>query len=110
MARVLDSGGALCVTVTHPTMDAGRWDGDGFVIDEPYLEPGRFEGTFARDGLEMTFRGWRYPLEAHALALEAAGLVIEALREPLPALSAPAPFDHHRLLPLFLMLRARRPA
>jgi SAM-dependent methyltransferase len=108
-ARVLEPGGALCICVTHPMMDAGSWEDGRFVVDGSYLETSRFEGTFARDGLEMTFRGWCYPLEAYSEALAEAGFAVELLREPAPSPDAPEHLEHHRRLPLFLMLRARRP-
>jgi SAM-dependent methyltransferase len=114
-ARVLRADGQLCVCVTQPFADAGRFtssDADApFVIEGSYLRTDRFEGHFERDGLEMTFHGWTYPLEAYSRALEAAHLHIAALREP------PAPADYlerhpdergWRRLPLFLMFRATR--
>lgn len=107
-ARVLEPGGAFCVCVTHPMMDAGRWDGERFFIDGSYLVTSRFEGTFVRDGLEVTFCGWCHPLEAYFRALTEAGFVVDELREPRPSEPAPNHFDHHRRLPLFLMVRARR--
>jgi SAM-dependent methyltransferase len=106
-ARVLEPGGSCCICVTHPTMDAGRWDGNQLIVEDSYLDSSRFEGTFARDGLEMTFRGWRYPLEAYTGALTDAGFVIEELREPQPSGEAPDHLAHHRRIPMFLMLRAR---
>jgi SAM-dependent methyltransferase len=61
-ARVLQPHGHLCVCVTHPLADAGRFatrQGDApFVIQGSYLESRRFEEREQRDGLEMTFRGW----------------------------------------------------
>jgi SAM-dependent methyltransferase len=114
-ARVLQPHGHLCACVTHPVADAGRFaarQGDApFVIDGSYLESRRFEGRFERDGLEMTFRGWAYPLEAYSRALEAAHLRIEALREPpVPAEEAERDPDERRWrrLPMFLMFRATR--
>jgi SAM-dependent methyltransferase len=109
-ARVLEPGGRLCACITHPVMDAGRWQGEALVIEGSYLDTRRYEGTFGRDGLEVTFRGWCYPLEAYAKALEDAGFVIEALREPLPASDAPPDYDHHLRIPVFLMLRALKPS
>jgi SAM-dependent methyltransferase len=86
-ARVLEPGGRLCVCVTHPTADAGRFDGKQpdapFTIRGVYLGRNRLEeDTFERDDLVITFTGWRYALEEYAGALEAAGLLIERLREP----------------------------
>ena len=93
-ARVLAPGGALCACVTHPFTDALH-EGVG-----AYLDGGVFEGTFARDGLRMTFHGWTHPLSAYTGALEAACLRIEALREP----RGPEPRDWR----MFLMFRAAR--
>ena len=112
-ARVLETNGRLCVCVTHPVNDAGafasREPDASFVIDGSYLGKRPFEGTFERDGLEITFRGWVYPLEAYGRALEDAGFVIEAIREP-PATAAAVERDPperrwQRLL-AFLFLRA----
>jgi SAM-dependent methyltransferase len=114
-ARVLRPDGHLCACVTHPLADAGGFDSPQadapFVIEAGYLEPRRFEGRFERDGLEMTFRGWAYPLESYSRALEAAQLRIEALREPaLPAEAARRRPEEARWrrIPMFLMFRAAR--
>jgi SAM-dependent methyltransferase len=118
IGRVLIPGGVLCACITHPMADSGRWaDDETFVIGERYLDERPFEGTFERPGSPpMTFTGWIYPLESYSRALEAAGLVIEALREP-PAPDAEVesrgPEARSRMarwqrLPNFLMFRARR--
>jgi SAM-dependent methyltransferase len=98
-ARVLEPGGRLCICVTHPLRDAGTFRGETFVIAEPYLETRRFALTVARDGLEVSFRGWARPLEAYTTALEDAGFVLEALRE------VPDPV---RPIPNFVLIRARK--
>jgi SAM-dependent methyltransferase len=112
-ARVLAPGRPLCVCVTHPTADAGKFqskDPDApFVIPGSYLGRHRFEGVFQRDGLEITFAGWRYSLEEYASALEDSGLVIERLREPAApasALAARPGYERWQRLPNFLHLRA----
>lgn len=110
IARVLEPGGRLCACVTHPTRDACVRQGDRFVIEHQYLEQRRFEGTFTRDGLTITFKGWCYPLEAYSRALEGAGFVIEAIREPPSPPPGAEPSDTYeadRRFPDFLMLRAR---
>ena len=109
-ARVLEPGRPLCVCVTHPTADAGRFQSTEpdapFVIAGSYLGRHRVDELFERDGLQMHFTGWRYPIEAYARALEDAGLLIDRLREP----AAPAParpgYERWRRLPNFLHLRA----
>jgi SAM-dependent methyltransferase len=109
-ARVLRPQGRLCVCVTHPLADAGRFAGPQddapFVIEGSYLETRRFEGRFERKGLEMTFRGWMYPLEAYSRALEGAHLHIEALREP-PMPEPDPDATRWRRVPMFLMFRAK---
>jgi ubiquinone/menaquinone biosynthesis C-methylase UbiE len=113
-ARLLVPGGRFCIAVTHPFADAGSWDDeDVFVIEGSYFGRRRYEGTFERDGLTMTFRGWVYALGDYFRALEDAGMLVEALREP------PIPDDLARRrpraarwqrLPNFLYLRALNPA
>ena len=109
-ARVLRPGGHLCACVTHPIPDAGAFaahDGDApFVIEGSYLGPRRWlEIPVEREGLQMDFSGWAYSLEAYSLALEHAGFMIEALREP-PYPSSEESDRRWRRIPLFLMWRA----
>ncbi|MGN6377580.1 MAG: class I SAM-dependent methyltransferase [Gaiellales bacterium] len=114
-ARVLEPGGALCICVTHPINDAGlfasREPDAEFVITDRYFDRRRFDASFERAGLNMTFHSWRSPLSAYTRPLEEHGLVIERVREP------PAPDSwakrlpsevRWQLLPLFLWLRARK--
>ena len=75
------------------------------LIAGSYFGRRRYEGTFAHAGLEITFRGWCYPLEEYFRAFEAAGLLVEALREPV-ALEEEDP--RHARVPLFLLIRATR--
>jgi hypothetical protein len=71
------------------------------VITEAYLEQRRMEMRVERDRLDFTFDGWCLPLEAYARALEDAGLLIEAIREP-----ADADGGRWARVPMFLMWRA----
>jgi SAM-dependent methyltransferase len=112
-ARVLQPGRHLCASVTHPMSDAGSFAGQQpdapFTIPGAYLGRRRFEGSFERDGLQMTFHGWCYPLEDYAHALEDAGLLIEMLREPSVSEAAARQHPSYRRwqrLPMFLQLRA----
>jgi ubiquinone/menaquinone biosynthesis C-methylase UbiE len=100
-ARVLEPDGRFCICITHPMRDAGRFEESGrdapLVIRESYFGKRRYELSVARDGLELHFRSWAYSLETYMRALEAAGFLVEALREP-P--------DPDRRLPNFLVIRA----
>ncbi len=114
-ARVLRPQGRMCVCITHPLADAGsfaRQEADApFLIEGSYFGRRRVDAAFERNGLQMTFHGWSYPLEEYVRAFEGAGLLIEALREPpLPA----GRREQHdlasrrwRRIPNFLMLRLR---
>jgi SAM-dependent methyltransferase len=97
-ARVLASDGHFCLCITHPMRDAGGFEDERFVITEDYLERRQFELEVARGGLELHFKSWAYPLEAYMRALEDAGFLVEALREPR---------DPSRHIPNFLLLRAK---
>jgi len=115
IARILVPGGRLCLAIVHPINSCGRFESPAadarFVIRGDYLRPFRYSDVVRRDGLSMTFHSQHPSLEAYSCALEEAGLLIEALREPgVPdeAISAPASRRWQRL-PLFLHLRARRP-
>jgi SAM-dependent methyltransferase len=107
-ARVLRPDGKLCACVTHPIADAGQFEsrdaGAPFAIKGSYLGPRRWLelAVVHRDGLTMDFSGWAYPLETYFRAMERAGFMVQALREP------PAVEDDQqwRRIPLFLMWRA----
>ena len=115
-ARVLRHGGALCVCITHPMTDAGtfasREPDSPFVIEGSYLGERRWmEIETERDGLQMHFKGWAYSLEAYFLALERAGFMIQAVREPrvLDDTLDRIPSEYRwQRIPVFLMFRAVR--
>jgi SAM-dependent methyltransferase len=114
-ARVLTADGRLCVCVTHPFTDAGRFASDDgaapFIIPGSYLEAREFHEKFERDGLDITFHGHCYPLQDYARALEEAGLVIERLREPSVGAEdteANRSWIHGQRVPTFLHLRCRK--
>jgi SAM-dependent methyltransferase len=114
--RVLATGGRLCVALLHPIASAGTFlqdDADArFVLTRSYFEPGCEPQVFERGGLSMTFLDRHLPLEAYFGALQAAGLVVEALREPRPddaAVSDHPAMGRRRRVPLLLHLRAVKP-
>jgi SAM-dependent methyltransferase len=100
-ARVLVAGGRFCACVTHPISDAGRRDGDAYVLSESCLEDRWYDLDLERNGLRIAFRYRTYPLGAYFAALEDAGFLVEAVREPRSAHA-----EHRTRIPLFLMWRA----
>jgi SAM-dependent methyltransferase len=114
-ARVLTSQGRFCICVTHPLSDAGGFEGKDsdapFTIHGSYLGRRRYEGTFERDGLRMTFHGWSHALEEYARPLEEAGFLVERIREPAAspqAVAHRAEYRRWQRVPMFLHLRARK--
>jgi SAM-dependent methyltransferase len=112
--RVLVPGGRFCVCITHPVNDAGRFEsterGAPFLM-HVYRGRRRYDEWFERRGVRLRFVSWCYPLEDYARALEDAGLLIEAFREPAADRSSVAPHGERRLrIPNFLMFRALKPA
>ena len=102
-ARVLELGGRLCFSTVHPWTSLKG--GKDYFAERTYGE------TRTRGGLTMTFTDRHRPLGAYAAALERAGLLIEALREPVPdaahiaAHPEVAPWTRR---PAFLLGRARK--
>jgi ubiquinone/menaquinone biosynthesis C-methylase UbiE len=114
--RVLRPGSRFCVCVTHFVNDAGRFEpdsADGAFYVDAYRGKRPYDEVWERAGVAMRFVGWCYPLESYTRALEDAGFLIEAIREPVPSAErlAEKPRAARRLrIPNFLMLRALKPA
>jgi hypothetical protein len=114
IARVLDRGGRLCLAIVHPINSSGRFEtseaDSPFIIKGDYLQTFRYSDSIERDGLAMTFHSQHRPLETYFLALEDAGLVVDALREPGVPEHAITMARQRRWqrLPLFMHMRARR--
>ena len=114
-ARVLEPGGKLCLAIVHPLNSAGRFEQSApdalFVIEGDYLGAFRYADTLERGGLTMTFHSAHRPLETYFNALEEAGFLVDALREPAVPEHAIVADSWRRWqrLPLFLHVRARRP-
>jgi ubiquinone/menaquinone biosynthesis C-methylase UbiE len=114
--RVLRLGSRFCVCVTHFVNDAGWFEpdtADGAFFVDAYRGRRRYDQVWERNGVSMRFVGWCYPLEGYTRALEEAGFLVEAIREPLADAErvAARPRATRRLrIPNFLMLRALKPA
>ncbi len=103
-ARVLEPGGRLVASIEHPLNKAGRFesrDPDArFVIEDSYFE----RRLVVEETRDFAFAKHKHPLEDYSRALERAGLLIEALREP--AYVGRPRWDR---VPLFLLFRAVKP-
>jgi SAM-dependent methyltransferase len=108
-ARVLEPGGRLCLAIPHPVNSAGSFQGRDddapFIIDGSYLDqrPADWVGNW--DDIRVTFHSEHRPLEAYSRAVETAGLLIEAIREP----SSKSSKRRWQRIPLFLHMRAVKP-
>jgi SAM-dependent methyltransferase len=116
VARVLVPGGRLCASIVHPINSAGEFErdepGSPFVISGSYVESRRYVEEMERDGLTMTFHSLHHSFETYSKALEGAGLLLEAVREP-GASAALVDTDPTRTrwqrIPVFLFFRALKP-
>ena len=115
-ARVLEHGGRLCLTIPHPVNSAGSFqDRSGaapFVIGGSYLDPAPADWVGEWGAIRVAFHSEHRPLEAYGRALETAGLLIEAIREPKTpdTLVARNPAERRwQRIPLSLHLRAVKP-
>ena len=103
-ARVLEPGGRFCFSAVHPMTSLK--DGDDYFAERTYEE------TRTRDGITMTFTDRHRPLSAYAAALEGAGLLLQALREPVPDAGHVArepSAERWTREPVFLLGRAVKP-
>jgi SAM-dependent methyltransferase len=110
VARVLASGGRFCFSIVHPENSAKPL-GDHPDAGSYFAEYGYAEER-ERDGRGMTFHDIHRPLSAYTDALEAAGLLIEALREPVPGaayLAEHPEMEKWTRKPCFLHVRAIKP-
>jgi len=108
-ARVLVPGGRLVISILHPAntgRTAGQGDDLAFVVDGSYFQHRRTREQAERDGISMIFASYRRPLSAYTRALEEAGLLIEAVREPI----ATRPDGTAHPLPWHLWIKAVLPA
>jgi SAM-dependent methyltransferase len=115
LARALAIGGRLCFAVLHPLSTAGDFVDDdpesAFVFTRDYPETFRFVEAATRDGLTMTFHSEHRSFETYFDALERAGFVVEALREPVPSdelLESVPRMRRQQRFPWYLHVRARR--
>lgn len=111
--RVLRPEGAVCIAVGHPVKTSGRFedgiDGGKFVMAESYLDNRLYRHDWSRDGQQMQFASIHRSIESYSRALEAAGLVVDAIREPSPPDTRTRELSRWRRVPCFLHVRARLP-
>jgi SAM-dependent methyltransferase len=114
--RVLSPKGRLAIAIVHPLNSAGRFDSEAadspFVVRGSYLDSARYSDRVDRDGFAVTFHSEHRSIETYSRALERAGFVIEAIREPrVPdeAIKSERAKRWQRV-PLFLHIRALKMA
>jgi SAM-dependent methyltransferase len=116
IARVLVRGGRLLMSVVHPINSGGEFESDDpsapLLMRGSYFETRRYVDTMERKGLSMTFHSLHHSLETYMRALEDAGLLVEAIREPAvtPKTSGTLRVDRWSRMPLFLYVRAVKPS
>ena len=93
VARVLAPDCRFCVALLHPAVSARMVGG--------YATEQRYSFTVENAGLQMTYEGTHRPLAAYFEALETAGFLVEALREPVALGDDGSPYVN------FLHLRGR---
>jgi SAM-dependent methyltransferase len=110
VARVLDRGGRFCFSLVHPQNSAKPLGDDpragSYFAEYVYAEERE------RGGRRMTFHDIHRPLSTYSRALEDAGLLIEALREPVPGaayLAEHPEMERWTRRPCFLHVRALKP-
>jgi len=81
-ARVLQPAGRFCFAIAHPIRTAGTFEDGDFVIAGSYLERRTRELTQGRFWRKVTLPAVHRPLEQYIGALQTAGFVVQALREP----------------------------
>lgn len=118
-ARVTLKGGRICIAITHPIQGIGDFAAaDGrdrrrrYVVERPYVEERRLTYWLGTGASRVALHSRYRPTAAYAAALERAGLLIEALREPAPPDGAGdllPDLEQRRLVPSFLHIRAVRP-
>lgn len=112
--RVLAPGGKLCLAIVHP-MASTKWSGEmkagaSVTLTGDYFTVRDMTQAFKHEGLTITLFRRHRPLESYFLALEEAGFVVEALREPdLPDAAAPQADRRPRFLHIRASLVGARP-
>jgi ubiquinone/menaquinone biosynthesis C-methylase UbiE len=81
-ARVLEPAGRCCFAIAHPVRTAGTLEDGRLVVAGSYFERRPRELTQGRLWRKVTLHAVHRPLEQYFGALEAAGFLVEALREP----------------------------
>jgi ubiquinone/menaquinone biosynthesis C-methylase UbiE len=112
--RVLGSGGALCMSITHPCFSApvSDWVGGKGRHPQHFAVDRYFERIAWNDRIAPTFRTptlrRHRPLEDYIGGALKAGFVLKAFQEPMATdedLKASARFAHMTRIPYFLFMR-----
>ncbi|OLM29223.1 methyltransferase [Pseudonocardia sp. Ae717_Ps2] len=107
LSRCLAPGGALLFSVHHPI------NGWALCDKADYHRTEQVHETWDLDGQEVTATLYRRPVSAIFGPLLDAGYIVDAVEEPQPVADAPLPEGLRttlRTAPVFLFVRARRPA
>jgi SAM-dependent methyltransferase len=111
VARVLEPGGRFAFSTVHP-LNSFKALGGHDAAGGSYFATYSYAERRERGGHAMTFHDTHRPLHAIFDALEGAGLLTEAVREPRPGvayLSAHPEVERWRRAPAFLLVRALKP-
>lgn len=115
-SRVLEPGGRLHFTITHPINSGGGFEAAAeaeaagrpnrnYIIGESYFASRRLNEIAERDGMTMRFASEHRPLESYSRWLESAGFVMERIRES----QSTVPGSDWQRVPLFAHLTAVKP-
>ncbi len=107
VARVLEPGGTLCLSVLHPLGTREKAQAAS------YFDTVRYREEIEREGRSLTLEDTHRPLGSYFAALSDAGLLIECVLEPTPDadyLAAVPSVAAWRERPAFLHVRALLPA
>lgn len=87
------------MSIPHPLYSCGSFEDGTFVVRRPYFERVVYRDPYSDE--ELAILNAHRPLEDYSRALESAGFLVEALREPAQPSS-----PRWSRIPMFLFARA----